>query len=152
MAVVTFDPVAFAVQYPEFANVPAATLTGNFALATTLLDNTDGSPVSDITQRTQFLWLLVAHLTFLAGYQTYGASTPNTGATPVGRLSSGTEGSVSSSFDYSGPWGQSALWFNQTRYGATYWAMTAAYRRFSYQVTQGESGYSNGTPIGVPLQ
>ncbi|QMV32337.1 hypothetical protein T2_00020 [Ralstonia phage Elie] len=131
MGVVVFDPAAWRLKFPEMAGCTDAQLNGWFVQAETILDNTDGSIVVDTVQRAQMFDLLVAHLAVLNG-----ATRPSTGA-PPGRLSSATEGSVSSQFTYTTePVGASQAWFTQTRYGAQYWMMTARYRSMRYIASQ----------------
>ena len=121
MPSVVFDPSAFQARYPEFATLSAMTLGLYFAEATIYLDNTDCSRVTDLGQRAVMLNAIVAHIAALAD--------PNRAL--VGRISTATEGSVSVSADMGPPSG-SAAWFQQTKYGAAYWQMTAAYRTAHY--------------------
>lgn len=131
MAIVTFDPAAFKIAYPEFATYVDARLQLFFDMAAqSILDNTDGSPVMDISYRTQLFNMLVAHLCQLFGS---GTGTPTGSAAPPGRISSATEGTVSSSFEYILPPGSAmAAWFNQTKFGAMYWMATARFRSAQY--------------------
>lgn len=151
MAVVVFDPVAFAAEYPEFAAVSTARTTAMFTLAEqSILDNTDNSPVMDVNFRTQLFYMLVAHLLTLLG----GAPTTPTN-TPPGRLSTATEGTVTASFEYILPPGSAmAPWFIQTKYGAMYWTMTAPFRSMQYMVNGGSGiGFAiayGSTPVNVP--
>ena len=146
MAVVTFDPVAFAAAYPEFAAVSQARTTAMFTLASqTLLDNTDNSPVMDINYRTQLFSLLVAHLLTILG----GAPTTPTN-TPPGRISTATEGTVTANFEYILPAGSAmAPWFIQTKYGAMYWTAVAPFRSAIY-IQNGASGIGEAVAYGAP--
>lgn len=153
MAVVVFDPVAFKLAFPEFADVPDARLTALFGLiGATILDNTDASIVIDITQRAAMLDLVLAHMLTLFGTTVAGSA----GAGPsgvVGRLSSATEGTVSSSFEMNVPASAGSAWWNQTQYGALYWVLMAPFRSFRY-VPAGRSGVGQaldflGRPIGI---
>lgn len=139
MAVVVFDPARFKVAFPEFADVPDARLTALFnMIGYTILDNSDGSIVTNVDQRSALLDLLVAHMLALFGYTTSGGTTvPGTGT--VGRVASATEGTVSTSLGYSVPAGAGEAWYSQTPYGAMYWVMTAPFRSFRY-VAAGRSG------------
>jgi hypothetical protein len=139
MAVVTFDPAQFKVAFPEFAAVPDARLTILFTMVgATVLDNTDASIVVDPLVRAPLLDLLVAHM--LALYGTAVAGTAGSGPSGVvGRVASATEGSVSTSLEYRAASSATEAWFNQTPYGAMYWAMTAQWRSFRY-VALGRSG------------
>lgn len=139
MAVVVFDPVAFKVAFPEFATVPDARLTALFALVgTSILDNSDASIVINVEQRAALLDLLVAHM--LALFGTTVAGMPDSGPSgTVGRVASATEGSVSTTLEYRAAATATEAWFNQTQYGAMYWAMTVQFRSFVY-VPAGRSG------------
>lgn len=139
MAVVVFDPATFKLAFPEFAQVPDARLTVLFGMVTaTTIDNTDASIVVDPAQRAPMIDLLIAHMLTLFGYvRTDGTSVPGTGV--VGRVSSATEGSVSTSLEYRAAATATEAWYNQTPYGAMYWAMTAPFRSFRY-VALGHSG------------
>ena len=114
MAVVVFDINQFRESYPEFSKVTDAQLLNNFAIAELFLDNTDGSPVKSITERTTLLYLLVAHLSAL-GLRGMGT---------LGIQSSAHEGSVSTSFSIPSNWD----WYQQTQYGWLYWRLTLKYR------------------------
>jgi hypothetical protein len=153
MATVTFDPVAFVAEYPEFTSVTNTRMQSMFTIAEqSILDNTDNSPVMDINYRTQLFYMLVAHLLLIFGTPTAPANANNA---PPGRLSSATEGSVSTAFEYILPAGSAmAPWFVQTKYGAMYWTLTARFRSAVY-FAAGNSGvgYSqafNGTPFDIP--
>lgn len=150
MAIVTFDPAAFKVAYPEFAAISDARCGVLFTLAAQgILDNTDNSPVMDLDYRTQLFWLLVAHLLTLFAINADGSERP------VGRVGSATEGTVTVGFEYELPQGSAmSAWFNQTKYGALYWMMTAPFRSVKYFVA-GDSGLGDArnfraTPFNVP--
>lgn len=126
MASVVFDPVAFGARYPEFSTVNSTTLNAYFTEATLYLDNTDASPITNLVTRGLLLNMLVAHLA-----QLYSGSNGQAPSQLVGRVSQASEGSVSVSTDAM-PNAGSAAWFNQTKYGAQYWASTLPFRRFRY--------------------
>ena len=129
MSVVVFDPAGFVARYPEFECVSASLLNSFFNEAGMYCNNTDSSPVRDLTQRTYFLWLLTAHISALSGQ-------PNGLVKPVGRVSDVTEGSVDVSIDYLKMTPGSGPWFNQTQYGAAFWQASSSYRSFKYRVRQ----------------
>jgi hypothetical protein len=86
--------------------------------------------------RAALLNMLVAHLAQLnlpAGGGDGSAGGTNAAAPSplVGRITNATEGSVSVQTQMDLPLG-SAQWFNQTPYGAQFWAATAAYRTMRY--------------------
>jgi hypothetical protein len=147
MAVVTFDPAAFAAAYPEFATVPQARTTAMFTIAEqSILDNTDNAPVMDVNYRTQLFYMLIAHLLLIFGPQ--APSAPNN--TPPGRVANATEGTVSVGYAYEIPQGSAmAAWFNQTKYGALYWMSTARFRSAQYMST-GTSGVGEAVAYGAP--
>lgn len=126
MAVAVFSYPAWTSRYPELSGIDA-TLAGEFfEEATAYLDNsaTGVVPCDTVTYqpRLRFLNMLTAHIAEL--------NRPG-GSQLVGRISSATQGSVSVSADMGPPSG-SAAWYNQTKYGAAYWAATAQYRAFRY--------------------
>lgn len=128
MGTVTFDWQAFSALYPEFSAVGQISAAAMFGKATTLyLDNTDDSPVTDLNEREQLLFLLVAHLCSLRGL----GSGKDGQAGLVGRITSASQGSVSVSVDNSGS-NDASWWYLQTPYGADYWQATAPYRSMEY--------------------
>lgn len=144
MSIVVFDPVAFAAAYPEFASVPQARTTMLFDLAAaTILDNTDNSPVMSLDLRTQLFYLLVAHLLLVFGS---APTTPNN--QPPGRISSATQGTITTAFEYIAPPGSAmAPWFLQTKYGAMYWTATAPFRSARI-IANGDSGIGRAIAYG----
>lgn len=151
MAIVTFDPLAFVAEYPEFAAVPNARMTAMFTLAEqSMLDNTDNSPVMDVNFRTQLFFMLVAHLLTIFRFN---PKIPTN--TPPGRISQATEGTVTAAFEYQMPQGSAmAAWFLQTKYGAMYWTFTAPFRSMQYMVNGGSGiGFAiayGSAPIFIP--
>lgn len=123
--IVTFDPAVFKAAFPMFATVADAALTMNFGLSQLFLNNSCRSVVIDANTRQTLLNLLVAHITAL--FQGINGAAP---AGIVGRVSDATEGSVSVSAAF--PENPNAAWFDQTPWGAMYWAATAPYRTFRY--------------------
>lgn len=124
--IVTFDPTAFVQQFPSFAAVPAAALTNNFNLATLLLNNSYCSVVRDEPTRASLLNLATAHVTALLN----GVNgNPPTGV--VGRISGATQGSVSLQTEFKTE-SEAAAYWNQTPWGAQFWASTAVFRIARY--------------------
>ncbi len=122
MPAVVFDAVRYRAAYPE-VQATDDQLAIWFAQAESLLNNTDCSMVGNLKEREMLLWLLVRHFGALHERAAQGGL--------VGRIASATEGSVSVSADMSGI-GANAVWFMQTPFGASYWQLTAKYRRFRY--------------------
>lgn len=123
---VVFNATEFLQLYPQFTAQQAA-LAGNFALATTQLNNGCCSRVQDVTLRQTLLYLLTAHITKLLNGE---GSTAATGQ--VGRLSDAGEGAVSATLEYEGNDNPSRAYYIQTQYGALYWQSTARWRRAKY--------------------
>lgn len=126
MASVIFDVASFKTRYPEFAAVDSGYLNACFDEATLYLSNSDSSRVQNIIKRAIMLNMITAHIAYLSG-----ALNPDKQAMPVGRVSSASEGTVSSSFD--GPAPGSQFWFMQTQYGASFWQAASTYRGFHYR-------------------
>lgn len=128
MSVVVFNQAKFLESYPEFSATVAATPTAAkvcFENACLYLDNTDASRVPD-PPRGALLMMLTAHLLVLR----FGVNgRPASGL--VGRITSAGEGSVNVSVD-SMSQSNSAKWYQQTQYGASYWKASAPYRTAVY--------------------
>lgn len=124
MAVVTFDWTAFSTRYPELASVGQPLAQLYFDEATLYLDNTDSSPVQDVTRRAPLLNMVTAHIAKLNATLAGEAPSPL-----VGRITSAAQGSVNVQVEMQPAAGQMQAWFNQTRYGAAYWTASARYRR-----------------------
>jgi hypothetical protein len=122
--------------FPAFRSVTAGAAQASFNTATLYCANKLG-PVRDVASLTQLLYLLTAHITAL-NYNPDGSAKASNA--PVGRLSDATEGSVSASFQNEYPPG-TAQWYQQTTYGAQYWAATAQFRTMQYR---GGSGGCRG--------
>ncbi|HCS1854801.1 TPA: DUF4054 domain-containing protein [Shigella dysenteriae] len=138
MGTVMFDCRMFVSLYPEFSTVTPELLTAVFNQATALYqDNTDDSPVTDLKEREQLLFLLVAHLCALRGL----GNGRDGQAGLVGRITSASEGSVSVSVDNSGS-NDASWWYLQTPWGADYWQATAPYGSMQY--------HSGGAPSRYP--
>lgn len=122
MSAVVFDKARFQTAYPE-VRAADAQLEMWFTQAESLLDNTGRSIVKKPEEREMLLFLLVRHFAALNERAAQGGL--------VGRIASASEGSVSVSADMGAAIGNAA-WYLQTPYGATYWQLTAKYRRFRY--------------------
>lgn len=124
---VTFSYANWIAQYPEFGYVTAGQAQGYFNQATLLVDNTACSPVQDASQLAILLNMATAHIAALFASQN--------GQGPrgvVGRISNATQGSVSVQAEYTTPTSDMQAYWNQTPYGAQYYAATLKYRTGFY--------------------
>lgn len=143
MAVVVFDPAGFKTRYPEFSTISDTTLTNSFNHATMFCDNSSSSPVSSITKRTMLLELLVAHVTKLFVGDNSGAPSGL-----IGQVTQAEEGSVSLSIAPFANMAAASVWFQQTRYGAQFWAATIGYRTMRYVASaQGIQNQTTNQPL-----
>ncbi len=125
MPAVTFNYGQWALLYPSLARCVQPSLAdAYFAQACLYLDNGECSIVSDVTQRAALFNLLVAHIAQL-NHQAAG------GNNLVGPIQTAQEGSVSVTVKLRDMSAMEA-WFNQTPYGAQYWAATAQFRTMQY--------------------
>lgn len=129
---VVFDYNAWVSRYPEFANVTSDQAQGYFDEAALYCDNSVTNPALSILPT--LLNMLTAHIAWLYAPRDASGNPSSTGTANqnvVGRVASAAEGSVSVMLqnDYEPGTPQ---WFQQTRYGASYWAATASYRTAQY--------------------
>jgi hypothetical protein len=137
MGAVVFDYTAWSTRYPELANSVAQPLAQQyFNEAQLYCDNSACSVVRDDSpggQRAMLLNMVTAHIAALNAPMNNEASSPL-----VGRINSATEGSVSVQTQNDYPPG-SVQWYQSTKYGAAYWAATAAYRTLRYIPSRGRN-------------
>jgi hypothetical protein len=138
---VVFDGPTWRTLYPEFVNVPDAMGQNYFNRACFLCDNSAFNPVVCITGNPAMLdtllYLLTSHIAWMNAPRGADGLPAGSGAPPaqiVGRISSASEGSVSVSADMgdANAGSPSQAWYEQSRYGAEYWAMTAGMRTGRY--------------------
>lgn len=110
----TFDISTFRAIYPQFAEIPDATLEFMWENALMISGLEDDTRISD-ERKQNLLFMLVCHLATLAQRGT------------AGPLTSATEGSVSVGFG-SLAGGNEAEWYNTTPCGAAYWQAIKRYR------------------------
>lgn len=126
-AVAVFVYADWIKRYPEFADTVDEDLGRAFFAEASVYHRNDGAgPVSDATVQTIILYALTAHVAQLNAGSSLQPASPL-----VGRLSNVTEGSVSVQVDNEIEPGTSQ-WYQQTRYGASYWSLTLPYRTFRY--------------------
>lgn len=121
--VVRFDASRFRKLYPKISATDDQ-LGMFFIEACMQCNNTDKSIIKNLNERELLLFLLVAHIATLQ-------QRIDSGNEAVGRIVSASEGSVSVSLD-NGQTTQSEKWYQQTPYGARYWALIKQYRSFFY--------------------
>lgn len=126
-AVVTFNYPEWLAQYPEFGSVTAGQAQGYFNRATLVCDNTPSSPIRDLCERTILLNLATAHVAKLFALANGQLANPI-----VGRIANASEGSVSVGTVYTTPSTDLEAWWDQTPYGAFFWASTTRYRTGFY--------------------
>lgn len=134
--IVNFDYNSWLVRYPEFGVSGAQFVSPQLAQAyfdeaTSYQANNGAGPVSDPGLQLRLLNMLTAHI----------AALNVTGSSPlVGRINTASEGSVSVGAENNYPPG-TPQWYQQTKYGAAWWAATAQYRTMRYRP---------GPVMGVP--
>jgi len=126
--VVVFNYATWALRFPELSGSVSQTLAEMyFGEAQALyVDNTVVSPIRDLNQRAVLLNLVTAHIAALNAY--INGVEPST---PVGRVATATEGSVSVSTENLYPPG-TVQWWQSTKYGSAYWAATIQFRSVQY--------------------
>lgn len=125
--VASFNYTVWVARYPEFSGVSSGLAQQYWDEATLYLRNDGSGPVCDVAQRTVLLNMLTAHIAQV--YALTAASQPV--STVVGRVSDATEGSVTVGTDNQYPPG-TAQWYQQTKYGASFWAATVRWRTMRY--------------------
>lgn len=124
-----FDYVGWSARYPELAGSVVQSLARlYFNEAALYLDNTASSIVRDVTSRAVILNQITAHIAKLNA-----VINGQPASDLVGRISNGSEGSVSVAADYGAPAAGSEAWYVQTRYGAAAWAAMTPYRTMHYR-------------------
>lgn len=131
---VVFDNATWIGMFPEFTNV-GATLGGSyFRRASYLCGNDPRNPLVCVDgMLADALYLLTSHIASLNAPRDANGNPAATGAPAsplVGRIDQATEGSVSVHADMGDATAGSPSqpWYEQTRYGSEYWAMTAPVR------------------------
>lgn len=132
LGVVSFSFGEFEAAYPEFAGIGSGPCAQAFSMATLQLAAGCGSRIVDAVQRQALLYLLTAHITFLANGTNDGSGNIVPAPGIVGRIADATEGAVSVGAEMSSTVGQSQAYYVQTKYGAQYWQATAQYRTGVY--------------------
>jgi hypothetical protein len=135
------QPVVFSYQnwsarYPELAASVNSVQAGMFFMEAQLYcDNTCTSIIDNCPPafaRATFLNQLTAHIAALNAPLANPVNGQVTPSSPlVGRIATATEGSVTVNTDNQFPPG-TPQWYQQTKYGAAFWAATTKYRTMRY--------------------
>lgn len=137
------DPVTFSfsewtTMFPEFAACNPTTAATWFTRASFLCGNQTTNPLYSVTDMLKTaIYLLTAHIAWLNAPRDPTGNPASSGSPPspiVGRINTATEGSVSVGADMgdANAGSPSQAWYEQTKYGAEYWAMTACVRTARY--------------------
>ena len=139
--VVVFNYSQWVIEYPEFTYVSQGQAQAFFNRVTIggPVDNTPASPIQDIQERTILLNEATAHMAFL-----FGSGANGKPRELVGRISSASEGSVSVTSEYTVPKGDLEAWWNQSPYGALFYASTLKYRTGFYVPPTSPPGPTQG--------
>ncbi len=125
---VVFNYITWSQMYPELATSVNSTMGQlYFNQATLYCDNSTTTVIENNRgQLAMFLNMLTAHIA-----QMNASINGQPSASLVGRVSNATEGSVSVGIENNYAPG-SAQWYQQTKYGAAFWAATVKYRSMRY--------------------
>jgi hypothetical protein len=132
---VTFDYNTWIGMFGEFSNCSPAQGQGWFDRACLLYANAGWTGA--LPQASTLLYLLTSHIAWLNAPRD-GNDLPAATGTPasplVGRISSAGQGSVNVQVDMgdANAGSPSQAWYEQTKYGAEYWASTAQFRTARY--------------------
>jgi hypothetical protein len=124
---IVFNRIGWVARFPEFQSVSPEAAQAYFDEATLYHSNDGTGLVEDPVEQQTLLWYLTAHLAEL--YRTHHGRAVNE---MVGRITNVTQGPVSlaTSMNADTP---SEEWFLQTKYGFSYWTLTAPYRSMHYR-------------------
>jgi len=153
---VTFDFNFWIALFPEFAALNSTLGQAYFTRATgSIIANSVNNPIFGDGNLQYLIYLVTSHVAWLSCPKDANGNPSATGTPPsgsqVGRVASGTEGSVTVSFEWAGGDKKSLeAYLIQTRYGAEYWAATAQYRtaRYAARPTIVVGGYFRNPIVG----
>src|SRR5579885_3642968 len=141
-AIVEFNYSAWQARYPEFSQVTQTQAEAYFAEASLYHANDGSGPVNDATAQLALLNMLTAHIAYL-----YSGTATQPASQLVGRIGDASEGSVAVRADM-GVQPGSAAWFQQSKYGASYWAATMVYRTMRYRRPRFCGPFGGFIPLG----
>ena len=122
-------------MFNEFSPLTAAQGQGYFNNATLICANSCSNPIYGDGNLAALLYWLTSHFAWLNCPKDAIGNPAATGAIAsqlVGRISDANEGSVSVSTEWRGDTSDIEAFLAQSRYGITYWSMTAQYRTSRY--------------------
>lgn len=148
--IVVFNYTAWSKRFPALQAIDQELAQMYFDEATLYWNNNGGSPASTPAIQSLLMNLMTAHIAAL-NTQSQGDESPGSAKdanSPVGRVSSATQGSVTVQTDMTGPPVMSKAWFDQTQYGASFWQATSQYRTARYMAGGTQYGGLPGLPNG----
>lgn len=133
---VTFSFQTWVAMFPEFSALTPAQGAAYFMMATMICANSACNPINGDGNLAALLYWLTSHFAWLQSPKDANGNPAASGQVNqlVGRISDATEGSVSVTTQWEMGGDATALekFLAQTKYGATYWAMTSQYRTARY--------------------
>jgi hypothetical protein len=148
---VAFNYAVWAARYPEFANISRTMAQAYFDEAGLYFANCGWTGA--LSQASTLLNMLTAHIAWLYSPRDGQGNPSSTGTIApmlIGRISSATEGSVTVQTELTSSGSPSEAFFNQTRYGYSFWAATSQFRtmRYSPRPTRVANGAFPSAPYG----
>lgn len=134
MGTVTFSFATWTAGYPEFSACTPAQGQAWFDTASLYFRNDSLNPADAAGTLSALLYMLTSHVAWLRTPRDANGNPAATGQAPsplVGRITNASEGSVSVATENKFPDG-APQWYQQTPYGAAFWAATAPYRTMRY--------------------
>lgn len=130
----TFDFPTWVATYPEFSGLSVPQGQAYFNQACLLFANSTTNPSFCDGTLPALLYLATSHVAWLMCPKDANGNPSATGTISplVGRVSSAAQGSVNVSTEFKGSGAPGEDYWNQTKYGAQFWAATAQYRTARY--------------------
>ena len=125
---VAFNYAQWIARYSEFTAVTEPVAQDYFNEATAYHRNDGGGPVPTAALQSTLLNMLTAHIA-----QLYLTANNQAQSQLVGRISNATEGSVSVQVEMPANMPAVSAWFQQTKYGLSYWQATNGFRTARYR-------------------
>ena len=123
----TFDPTQYKLDYPQFAGLSDAILTGKYNYIALAKSQWVFTYFTDANQQYYWSCIVLSHiLTLEYGFDGTGSSGI------VGRVSTASEDNVSASTEFNTPIESGSAWWNQTIYGSLVWSIWAEHGVATY--------------------